>query len=133
MGFNFKQSAQNTNSNSFLQVGREKMQWAQVDGQPVTIIAIDRNEGPMVDQKGNIVTDEDGVILMTPYTTVLLSEYPDKFFGGFGALDRIVEAWLDNFDSIADLNEELASFGGVKIQTHMQMRNGKNSRKVDIL
>ena len=133
MGFNFKQSAQNTNSNSVLQVGREKMQWAEIDGKPVTIIAVDRNEGPAVDQKGNIMTDDDGVILMTYYTTVLLSEYPGNYFGGFGALDRIVEDWLANFDTIADLNEDLAAFGGVRIQTHMQMRNGKNSRKVDLL
>lgn len=127
--FDFKASAQASTSNSILQVNKEKKQWKTIDGTPVTLIAVDQNIGPKV-ENGHIVTDDDGVIVETTYTTVLLSEYPDNWFGGFGALDRLVKNWMESFDSFDDLNRELKKFGGVKIVTGFDTGNG---RKITVL
>lgn len=132
--FNFKEAAQKALANSPLQVGRVKKQWADVDGKPVTIIGFDQNDGPAVDTKGNLIVDDDtGEVLLVPYTTVLLKEFPDNFFGGFKELDRMMAAISENFEGMDELNRELAAAGGIKIQTRMTMRNGKNIRKVDII
>ena len=132
--FNFKEAAQKALANSPLQVGRTKKQWSDVDGKPVTIIAFDQNDGPAVDTKGNLIVDEDtGAVLTVPYSTVLLKEFPDNYFGGFNELDRMMGVISENFDSMEELSKELESAGGIKIQTRMMMRNGKNIRKVDIL
>lgn len=127
--FDFKASAQASTSKSILQVNKEKKQWKTIDGTPVTIIAVDQNIGPKV-ENGHIVTDDDGVIEETTYTTVLLSEYPDNWFGGFSALDRMVKNWVENFDSFDDLNRELKKFGGVKVVTGFDTGNG---RKITVL
>ena len=132
-GFNFTRSAQETNSNSILQVGRDKIQWKELDGKPVTIIKVDRNEGPDFDRTtGNIkVNSETGEVETKMYTTVWLKEYPDKFAGGFGALDRTIDKWAENFETLDDLNDALEKFGGVKITTNIPPKS--DARKITVL
>lgn len=132
-GFNFTRSAQETNSNSILQVGRDKIQWKELDGKPVTIIKVDRNEGPDFDRvTGNIkVNPETGETETKMYTTVWLKEYPDKFAGGFGALDRTIDKWAENFETLDDLNDALEKFGGVKITTNIPPKS--DARKITVL
>lgn len=132
--FNFLQSAQKALSNSFLQTGREKKQWRDIEGEEVTLIGVDRNSGPAVDDKGNVVVNPDtGEVVLTQYTTVILAEYPDNYFGGFSDLDRIVENYLSSFDTAEECTEALKEFGGVKIVARTQRKNGKNIRKIQII
>lgn len=130
--FNFKESMQATNSNSILHIGREKKQWADIDGTEVTIIAVDRNLGPSIDKRTHqIVADENGEVQLVNYYTVLLKEYPDNYFGGFGALNRSIDKWIDAYDDIKTLNIDLEKSGGVQIRTRFDA--GSNSRKIDVL
>lgn len=134
MEFNFKQIAQSSISNSFLQAGRTKMSWNDIDGKEVTIVGVDKNLGPAVDPDNNIIVDSStGEIQMAEYTTTVLEEYPDKYFGGFFDLDRIISAWLDQFKSAEECTAALKASGGVKIRVHMKFVRGKNRRTVEIL
>lgn len=134
MAFDFKQSAQNSISNSFLQAGRIKMSWNDIDNKVVTIIGVDKNLGPAVDSDNNIIVDKStGEVQMAEYTTTVLEEYPDKFLGGFFDLDRIISNWLDQFKSAEECTAALKASGGVKIRAHMNFVRGKNRRTIEIL
>ena len=131
--YDFRQAAQKALANSPLQAGKTKKQWTDVDGTEVTIIAFDQNDGPEV-KDGKVVVNEDtGEVKMVPYTTVLLSEYPNNYFGGFDEIDRMLASFMQDFESYSDLNEKLLEAGGLKIRTKMVLKNGKNSRKIEIL
>lgn len=133
MAFNFKTSAQETTSNSILQVGREKIQWKEIDGKPVTIIRVDQNMGPETKNGKVLVDEETGEIKETLYTTVWLKEYPDKYAGGFFMLDKMISDWLTNgnFVSLDAMNDALDDFGGVKIVTGFDAKS--NARKITVL
>lgn len=132
--FNFRQSAQETVSNSTLQVGRTKGKLDDLEGKIVTVWAVDRNMGPAVDSDNNIIVDPDtGEIKETLYTTVIFKEYPETYYGGCNELDRIIDAWLSAFNSVSECNEALQAEGGVRIKGRMERKRGKNMRKFEIL
>lgn len=134
MAFDFRAKAQEAVSNSFLQVGRTKGKLDDLENRVVTIIGVDRNEGPRVDADNNIVSDpETGEVEMTMYTTITIAEEPEKFYGGCNELDRIVDSWLSGFDSAQECSAELERCGGVKVRPHMERKRGRNIRKFDIL
>lgn len=135
MSYNFREAAQKAVSNSFLQAGRTKKSWDDVENEEVTIVGMDVNEGPKVDDKGNIVSNPDtGEVEMMDYVTVTLKEYPENYFGGFGALDRMVKKILVDFNSPEEASEELEAYGGIVITAYSEKRRGGGSiRRINVL
>lgn len=121
MSYNFKKTAQKTTSISPLMEGREKIKTRDIiekfqDG--ITVNCFDLVQG----SKGE-------------YPVLTFAEDETKFFNGGIIFQKIVKAWLDEYDGQLELcQHDLLESGGVKVRMELgTTKSGNNITKVTIL
>lgn len=121
MSFDFRSAAQNATVISKLMEDRTRLTMDDVIReypQGVTIVGFD------------IVPSDD-----KPYSVVICSEAPDKFFFGGSILTKIVNEWAKSYDGdIEKASADLAQSGGVRMQfSHGRTKNGNSLTLVKVL
>lgn len=105
----FAKQAQKILGKSAITAGREKLETEDVIGKKLHIGAIDFL--PKRDENGEPIVDEDGVV--EEYVVVTVDDA--YYYCGGTVLTGLCKGWLENYDNVEALNDDLASEGGVDI------------------
>ena len=122
MAIDFRKIASKEVSIPAIMVNRTQIKTEELIGKTVTIIGVDFVH--MVDKGAE-----------NTFPVLLLEEYPDRYYNGGFLLEKMCEAWANEFDGdVEAASDSLADFGGVKVElTASKTRSGNNITTINVL
>lgn len=126
MGKSFKQKAVDSMTLSELEHGRTKLDTESIVGKELTIDKFD-----IVD-----VENPDSESGRMRYCVLVFKELPDNFYNGGLILTKMVDSWLEDYESIAecqaayDVEKDKVKIKAVMSKTN---KNNKNLVKIELV